>query len=333
MHILVTGGAGFIGGHLCRRLVQEGHDVVVVDNFDPYYPRAMKLDGIEDLRASAAFTLLEADVTDEDAMTTLADHRCDAIVHLAAKAAARPSTEQAVAYQHVNVVGTQVVLDLARRWDVDAFIYGSSSSVYGNRNVVPFSEDDPVGQPISPYAASKRSGELAAHAYAHLYDLSVHCLRFFTVYGPRQRPDLAIHKFARQMMTNTPITMYGDGSSSRDYTFVDDIVDGILRSLSVAVQEERGFEIVNLGSSDPTRLIDLIERLADAMGIDPQIESLSTQPGDVQRTYADITKAQTLLGYDPQTSIREGVHTFVDWVSEYYGNQDRIDAASVKTLH
>ncbi len=248
MNVVVTGGAGFIGAHLCRHLLKVGHRVTAIDNFDPFYPRTMKEEGIEDLPREA-FTLIETNICNTGTvLQALHTRGVDAIIHLAAKAGVRPSIEAPGSYEQVNVGGTQSMLQVAHRLDVDTFIYGSSSSVYGNNEKVPFAEDDPVRNPISPYAATKRSGELLAHTFHHLYDMTVYCLRFFTVYGPRQRPDLAIHKFARQLLTNQPITMYGDGTSSRDYTYVDDIVDGISKSLgrakSVDVPE---YEIINLG--------------------------------------------------------------------------------------
>ena len=258
MHLCITGGAGFIGGHLCRRLLRDGHRVTAIDNFDPFYPRAMKEEGIEDCPAHS-FALIEADICNTDAIRHALHVRdVDAIVHLAAKAGVRPSVEAPGAYEETNVGGTQSMLQVAQEQDIDTFIYGSSSSVYGNNDKVPFAEDDRVEEPISPYAATKRSGELLAHTFHHLYDMRVHGLRFFTVYGPRQRPDLAIHKFARQLLTDQPITMYGDGTSRRDYTFVDDIVDGIVKSLRRAKNlDDPEYEIINLGALTPALDIGL----------------------------------------------------------------------------
>jgi nucleoside-diphosphate-sugar epimerase len=322
MHICVTGGAGFIGGHLCRRLVNDGHHVTAIDNFDPFYPRAIKEEGIEDLPVHV-FTLIETDICNTDAILQALHARdVDAVVHLAARAGVRPSIEAPMAYEKTNVGGTQSMLEVAKELDIDTFIYGSSSSVYGNNDKVPFSENDPVGKPISPYAATKRSGELLAHTFHHLYDLTVHCLRFFTVYGPRQRPDLAIHKFARQLLADDPITMYGDGSSSRDYTYVEDIVDGIARSLDRARRcENPEYEIINLGGSETTKLKKLITGIGEAMDIEPEVKQLPTQPGDVKRTYADISKARDLLDYTPDTSIEEGLQKFADWVNAYYADR------------
>ena len=322
MHVCVTGGAGFIGGHLCRRLLNGGHHVTAIDNFDPFYPRAMKEEGIEDFPRER-FTLIEADIGDTDALLQALHARSvDAIVHLAARAGVRPSIEAPRAYEKTNVGGTQSMLEVAQELGIGTFIYGSSSSVYGTNDTVPFAEADPVGEPISPYAATKRSGELLAHTFHHLYGLTVHCLRFFTVYGLRQRPDQAIHRFARQLLTGQPITMYGDGTSSRDYTYVADIVDGIVRSLrratSIGTPE---YEIINLGGAETTQLKDLISGIADAMGTTPDIQRLPEQPGDVERTYADISKARRLLGYAPDTPIREGLQVFADWVKDYYADR------------
>ena len=322
MHICVTGGVGFIGGHLCRRLLSDGHRVTAIDNFDPFYPRAIKEEGIEDFPRER-FTLIETDICNTGTVRqALFAQNIDAIVHLAAKAGVRPSIEAPCAYQRVNVGGTQSMLEVAQRLDIDTFLYGSSSSVYGNNETVPFAEEDRVEHPISPYAATKRSGELLAHTFHHLYDMTVHGLRFFTVYGPRQRPDLAIHKFARQLLTDQPITMYGDGTSRRDYTFVDDIVDGIVRSLHRAKSlDAPEYEIINLGGSETTQLKDLIGGIAGAMGITPEIKQLPTQPGDVKRTYADISKADDLLDWQPETSIEEGLQVFADWVKDYYADR------------
>jgi len=323
MHILITGGAGFIGGHLCRRLLNDGHVVSAVDNFDPYYERSIKEEGIADLRPREDFHFYEQDINNTGFLrSVLTGQSIDAVIHLAAKAGVRASIENPVGCAHFNITGTQSMLEFARQMDIKTFLFGSSSSVYGNNDIVPFSEEHAVHHPISPYAASKRSGELLAHTYHHLYDMSVHCLRFFTVYGPRQRPDLAIHKFARQLLSGEPITMYGDGTTSRDYTFVDDIVDGVVRSLQRAhALETPEYEIINLGGSETTQLRDLIAGIGDAVGIEPEIQRLPMQPGDVKRTYADISHAQQLLGYDPQTPIDEGLRVFGAWVKAYYAER------------
>ena len=320
MHVLVTGGAGFIGGHLCRRLTAEGHHVSAVDNFDPFYDRSIKEEGIRDLRNRTNFRLYEGSVTDPAVWEAIrrADS-VDAVVHLAAKAGVRGSIDRPVRYARANLEGTQSTLEFAREMEVDTFVFGSSSSVYGNNDKVPFAEEHAVRRPISPYAASKRSGELLVHPYHHLYDMTVHCLRFFTVYGPRQRPDLAIHKFSRQLLDGRPITMYGDGTSSRDYTYIDDIVDGVVRSLHRAHALTRPeYEIINLGGSETTQLRELIRALGEALDVEPEIERHPMPPGDVQRTYADISKANDLLGYAPETPIEQGLRKFAEWVDQYY---------------
>lgn len=326
MHILVTGGAGFIGGHLCRRFIQEGHRVTAIDNFDPFYPKAIKKEGISDL-SRRHFTLIETDICNTDSLLqALHAADVDAIVHLAARAGVRPSIEAPMAYERTNIAGTQSMLTVAEQLGIDTFIYGSSSSVYGNTDDVPFQEEQDVGKPISPYAATKRAGELLCHTYHHLYDLTVYSLRFFTVYGPRQRPDLAIHKFARQLLNGQPITMYGDGSSRRDYTYVEDIVDGIVRSLDRARQvESKEYEIMNLGGSQTTSLKDLIHGIATSLDIEPTIKQLPMQPGDVKQTYADISKAQRLIAYNPDTPIEDGLQKFAKWVLSYYEDRAVLD--------
>jgi UDP-glucuronate 4-epimerase len=328
MHVLVTGGAGFIGGHLCRRLLRDGHVVSAVDNFDPYYDRAIKEEGIADLSGHPHFHFYELDINNTAFLQSVLDGQSlDAIVHLAAKAGVRASIDNPVGCAHFNITGTQSMLEFARQMGIETFIFGSSSSVYGNNKKVPFSEEDAVHHPISPYAASKRSGELIAHTYHHLYEMTVHCLRFFTVYGPRQRPDLAIHKFARQLLSGQPITMYGDGTTSRDYTYVEDIVDGVTASLHRAhALNHPEYAIINLGGAETTQLKNLIVGIAEAMDIEPEIKQLPTQPGDVKHTYADITKAQNLLGYVPDTSIEEGLMQFAEWMYAYYDDRSVLDA-------
>jgi UDP-glucuronate 4-epimerase len=304
-------------------LVELGIPVTIVDNFDPFYSRMFKESNIKGL-SGGDVKLHECDIRDKFKMLNLIDDdNIDAVVHLAAKAGVRPSIDDPASYQGVNVVGTQSVLEAARELGVNSFIFGSSSSVYGNNQKVPFSEGDPVRHPISPYAASKRSAELTCHTYHHLYDMTVHCLRFFTVYGPRQRPDLAIHKFARQLLAGKPITMYGDGTSSRDYTYIDDIVDGVVSSLYRAhALDTSEYEIINLGESETIQLRDLIDEIGTALEIEPEIKQLPMPPGDVDRTYADISKAQDLLGYSPSTSIEEGLDKFAEWVRQYYSDRE-----------
>lgn len=317
MKVVVTGGAGFIGSHLCGKLLDDGHQVVAVDNFDPFYDPAVKRSNLSALVARTGFRLVEADVCDLAAMESgVADAGgadAEVVVHLAARPGVRPSIEKPLLYSEVNVGGTTATLELARRLGTKRFVFGSSSSVYGESNRVPFSEDDPVEHPISPYAATKRAGELLCHTYHHLHGLSVVCLRFFTVYGPRQRPDLAIHKFARLMADGEPVPFYGDGSTERDYTYVDDIVRGVLGAVEYTGRNPGAFEIVNLGGSRTTALRRLVELLAGSLGVTPRLDRLPPQPGDVTRTFADVGKARRLLGYTPTTPIETGIPLFVEW--------------------
>lgn len=325
LNILVTGGAGFIGSHVCRRFLEGGHAVWSLDSFDPFYDPAIKRAAVAELEGThPAFRSVEGDLRDPAGMRQaleaagLGAGRVDAVVHLAARAGVRPSIAEPLLYAAVNVEGTAAVLELAREWGAKAFVFGSSSSVYGNAARVPFAESDPAAAPISPYAASKRAGELFCHGYAHLYGLSTVALRFFTVYGPRQRPDLAIHKFARLLSEGRPIPFFGDGSTERDYTYVDDIVQGVEGALRYALAHPGCFEIVNLGESDTVSLARLVELLGAAMGVEPVLERLPPQPGDVDRTCADLTRARALLGYAPATRIEEGIPKFVAWFRSAY---------------
>lgn len=314
---MVTGGAGFIGGHLCRRLLRRGDAVWAVDNFDPFYEPAIKRATVKELSAFDAFRLVEVDMVDPDAtqaaLEAAGGGRMDAIVHLAARAGVRPSIQQPLTYARVNVEGTVAVLELSRRLGNVPVVFGSSSSVYGNSAPVPFREDDPVAEPISPYAATKRAGELFCHAHHALYGTSIVSLRFFTVYGPGQRPDLAIHKFARLMAAGRPIPFFGDGSAERDYTYVDDIVQGVEGAVDYARANPGAFEIVNLGESQTTSLSRLVELLGAALEVEPVLDRQPPQPGDVNRTCADVGKARRLLGYDPRTRVEEGIPRFVEW--------------------
>jgi UDP-glucuronate 4-epimerase len=317
MNVVVTGGAGFIGGHLCRRLLERGDAVWAVDNFDPFYDPALKRETVDTLTPFPDFRLVEADVCDPDAtQAALAAAGCtrmDAIVHLAARAGVRPSIAEPLKYARVNVEGTAAVLELSRRMDDAPVVFGSSSSVYGNSAPVPFREDDAVAEPISPYAATKRAGELFCHAHHALYGTSIVCLRFFTVYGPRQRPDLAIYKFTRLISRGEPIPFFGDGSAQRDYTWVDDIVQGVEGAVDYARANPGTFEIVNLGESQTTPLTRLVELIGQAMGVEPVLDRQPAQPGDVDRTCADVGKARRLLGYAPSTRVEEGIPRFVEW--------------------
>jgi len=307
--ILVTGAAGFIGSHLCEALIRVEHEVVGLDSFDDFYDPAQKRQNLSAILNHPRFTLMEGDIRDVRMVERTLDG-IDVVVHLAARAGVRPSIEQPRLYQDVNVGGTLVILEAARRHPTTRFVFGSSSSVYGNSSKVPFAESDPVDAPISPYAATKRAGELLGRTYHHLYGMPMTCLRFFTVYGPRQRPDLAIHKFARLIEAGRPIPVFGDGSMTRDYTFINDIVDGVLRGI---VRCE-GFRTYNLGNSSPVPLGDLIRALESALGKKARIERLPAQAGDVQRTFADITLARRELGFEPTTDLTTGLARFVQWL-------------------
>ncbi len=311
MNILITGGAGFIGSNLVDRLLKDGADVVAVDNFDPFYAAARKRANLAEAARSPRFRLFELDIRDGEGVGRLIrEVRPGAIVHLAARAGVRPSIEQPAVYADVNVVGTVYLLQAAACLEPrPRFVYASSSSVYGDRPDAPFRETDNVDHPISPYAATKKACELMAHAFHHLHGLPVTGLRFFTVYGPRNRPDLAIYKFADLIERGRPVPMFGDGSTRRDYTFVGDIVDGIVR----AVDRCTDHHLYNLGNSSPIALHAMIDQLGAALGKRPLIERLRPQPGDVQQTYADTLRAEAELGYSPATPFREGLDRFVAW--------------------
>lgn len=318
MNVLVTGGAGFIGSHVCERLVERGDTVVIVDSFDPFYPAATKRSNIAALLDGGSATLIEADICDEGLSASLEQIDLDAIVHLAARAGVRPSLDRPLEYARTNVEGTVAMLELARTRGIRPFVFGSSSSVYGDSTPVPFTESEPAADPISPYAATKRAGELVCRSHAHLFGLTVMCVRLFTVYGPRQRPDLAIHKFTRLISEGRPVPFFGDGQTERDYTYVADIVQGIERALDWTVAGKPGaFEIVNLGESETTSLARLVDLIAGALSLSAELDRQPPQPGDVQRTFANIEKARSLLAYDPRTPMDEGIRKFVEW----YRNQ------------
>lgn len=316
MKVLVTGAAGFIGSHVAERLVARGDDVVILDSFDPFYDPAVKRRNIQSLLASRQAELIEADICDRFRVKeALGDRQIDAIIHLAARAGVRPSLERPSDYIRTNIEGTQSLLEIAKARGIRPFVFGSSSSVYGDSTPVPFSESARADEPISPYAATKRAAELICRAHAALYGASIACLRLFTVYGPRQRPDLAIHKFAKLMLRGEEIPMFGDGSTERDYTFVADAVDGIIRALDWCAASEPGsFEIINIGEHATTSLAKLVELIASELGVEPRIRSMPAQPGDVQRTHADISHAREVLGYDPRTTMEEGIHQFAQWL-------------------
>ena len=314
MQILVTGAAGFIGSSLVDRLLARGDSVVGLDNFDPFYSPAEKRSNLSGALKSPGFRLVEGDLNDRAAVDAALDGTPpEAIVHLAAKAGVRPSLQDPEAYVRVNVLGTQVLLQAAQQRGVSAFVFGSSSSVYGNSAQVPFSEDAAAVDPVSPYAATKRAAELLCRVHQDLYGGSMLCLRFFTVYGPRQRPDLAVRKFCSLISSGRPIPLFGDGSSERDYTWVDDILDGVIAAIERSSKVRSAYEIINLGGSRAVRLARLVELLGSALGVEPTIEWLPAQTGDVERTWADVTKAHELLGYSPRTSIENGIPRFVEW--------------------
>jgi UDP-glucuronate 4-epimerase len=310
--ILVTGGAGFIGSHLCERLLKEGYHIVCLDNFDTVYDPQIKIRNVEGIgkKFPDLFELVTGDIRNPEHLAYIFNKsRFDAIVHLAARAGVRPSIAEPLLYQDVNIRGTVMLLEACKSHGVKNFVFASSSSVYGENQRVPFSERDLDIQPISPYGATKRAGELLCYSYHHLFEMDIACLRFFTAYGPRQRPEMAIHKFTRLIDHNEKIPMYGDGSSRRDYTYIDDIVDGIWGVL----QYHKGYDIYNLGESQTTSLKELIQFIEGALKKKATIEVLPLQPGDVSITYADITKAEQTLRYRPNVKIEEGIHRFVEW--------------------
>jgi UDP-glucuronate 4-epimerase len=308
-HVLVTGGAGFIGSHLVDSLLADGYHVTVLDNFDSFYERAAKERNIANHRTHECWRLVEGDIRELDLVSAQLDANFDVIVHLAAKAGVRPSIADPISYQNVNVIGTHNLLEFARAKTIRHFVFASSSSVYGVNPRVPWSESDNVLQPISPYASTKVSGELLGHVYSHLFGIRFVGLRFFTVYGPRQRPDLAIHKFAQFMTAGRPIPVFGDGSTRRDYTFVADIVAGI----RAAIEYDRtSYEIINLGNSQTVSLTEMIAELERALGTTARIERLPEQPGDVPQTWANVNKARELLSYEPTIQFEVGIRRFVE---------------------
>lgn len=322
--ILLTGGAGFIGSHVAEALIRRGAKLSIVDNLDNFYAPSRKRRNLREIGNAGPYEFFEADVRDMEALRKLAERiQPEIVIHIAARAGVRPSIEQPALYESVNVAGTVNLLEIAREFKVQRMIFGSSSSVYGITNTIPFCEDDLKIRPISPYAATKLAAELMCYTYAHLYGLTTVCLRFFTVYGPRQRPDLAIHKFTALIEAGKPIPVYGDGSMGRDYTYVDDIVSGVVASLEYAPQSKVPYEVFNLGNSNPVRLRDLVAHLEAATGKKAKQESLPDQPGDVPITWANIDKAKRLLGYSPKTSMELGLRNFVAWYrSSLAGNEN-----------
>ncbi|MDD2331766.1 MAG: GDP-mannose 4,6-dehydratase [Candidatus Cloacimonetes bacterium] len=314
--ILVTGGAGFIGSHLCEALLARGEEVLCLDNFCDFYDPGMKHKNLVNCYKESGFSLIKADIRDADAITRcFRDNEIVSVLHLAAMAGVRPSIQNPRLYYEVNVLGTLNLLQACVAHNIDQFVFASSSSVFGNSNIIPFKEDTPVDHPISPYAATKKAGELMCYNYHYLYGLSICCLRLFTVYGPRQRPDLAIHKFASLMKEGKALPVFGDGSSQRDYTYVSDLIKGILAALDF-VRKNHIYEIINLGESRSISLNEMISTLESVSGIQARRQMLPAQPGDVSLTYADISKAKRLLGYSPDTDFRTGIEQFWDWFSQ-----------------
>jgi UDP-glucuronate 4-epimerase len=319
--VLVTGAAGFIGSHLVEALAAQGDEVVGIDNFDPFYPRAMKERNLAEVGKPRGFSFREQDMLDVSALRALLTPDT-VIVHLAAKAGVRPSLADPVGYATANVTGTAAVLEAARQAGVSRIVFGSSSSVYGDSTPVPFREDAVATFPVSPYAATKRAGELFLSSVAPIYGFKAASLRFFTVYGPRQRPDLAIHAFARKMVEGRTLTLFGDGTQARDYTYCDDIVAGVLAAAAWTATAPVGVEAFNLGGSRSIPTETMVAEIAGALGIKPNIEWAPMQPGDVQQTAADLTKSGAVLGYAPKTPFREGIHRFIRWFREAYGRAD-----------
>lgn len=324
MNYLITGGAGFIGSHLSERLLCEANNIFCIDSLTSYYDVKLKYENIKTVESCAKangclYEFHKGDIRDYDFLNEFFNnHKIDAIVHLAANAGVRPSIEDPRYYVDVNLMGLTNMLECAKENKIKSFVFISSSSVYGNNKKVPFSELDNVDNPISPYAATKKAGELICHTYHSLYDINIACLRYFTVYGPRQRPDLAINKFTRLMLENQEIPMYGNGTTSRDYTFVSDIVDGTIRSLNWTQEGNNKFEIFNLGGSNPISLRNLIDLIGKTLEVSPNIKCMPMQPGDVDVTYSDFSHAKELLGYNPQVKIEEGIKQFVSWYKQKY---------------
>ena len=314
LKVLLTGAAGFIGSFVAERLLKEGHEVVGLDNFDPFYDPAIKRHNIRKASESKQFELVEGDFRDVDSVNRLFEESSfDGVIHLGARAGVRPSLEKAPLYVDVNLVGTTNLLDAARHNGVERFVFASSSSVYGARPAEPFREDDDVDHPVSPYAATKRAGELVCWTYNHLFQLPITCLRFFTVYGPRQRPEMAIHYFTRAIDAGEPINVFGDGSAQRDFTYVDDIVDGIMASFDKCEK----YHIYNLGGGQTVVLRDLISLIEKTVGKEAKINFLPAEPGDVPTTFADTSRSRAELGYAPKVTVEQGVPLFFEWYREH----------------
>lgn len=314
---LVTGGAGFIGSSLADFLLKKDYKVVVIDNFCDFYDPSIKRNNVKDNLNNPNYKLYEIDLRcKSDVEKVFRENKIDVVIHLAAMAGVRPSIENPILYQEVNCIGTQNLLEVMKEYGVKNLVMASSSSVYGNNKKVPFKETDIVDYAISPYAATKKSNEVMTHVYHKLFNINVIMLRFFTVYGPRQRPDLAINKFTRLMLNDEEVTMFGDGTTSRDYTYIDDIVSGIYSSINYVLNNKDVYEIVNLGNSSPVSLKEMINTIAEVLDKEPKIKEMPMQQGDVNITYADISKAKEMLNYDPKTPFKEGIEKFVKWYKE-----------------
>ena len=315
--VLITGGAGFIGSTLATRLIKDNNQVIVIDNFNDYYDPKIKYNNIAEIINNKNFKLYKIDIRNrDDVKRVFEENKVNIIVHLAAMAGVRPSIENPILYQEVNGLGTQIILEEARIHNINNLVLASSSSVYGNCKETPFREDMIVDFAISPYAATKKANEVMAHVYHKLFDMNIIMLRFFTVYGPKQRPDLAINKFTRLILNDEEIPMYGDGSTSRDYTYIDDIVSGVIKSCEYVEKNKNIYEVINLGSNHPVSLKKMIQVIGKTLGKQPKINQLPMQPGDVDVTYADISKAKQLLGYAPSITFEEGIKRFIKWYKE-----------------
>lgn len=319
--IVVTGAAGFIGSHLVERLLELGNKVIGLDNFDDFYAKSYKENNLKNALQSSNYSFFETDITSKEALNKLPITQLDAVVHLAARAGVRPSIQNPTSYIETNITGTLNILEWMHQKQCNKLVFASSSSIYGNNPIIPFSETDVVDNPISPYAFTKKSGELLTYNFHHLYNLDVINLRFFTVFGERQRPDLAIHKFVRMIDEGQPITLFGTGSTSRDYTYIADIVQGIEASINYLFIHQNVYEVINLGNNTPVQLSEMVDIIYQEMGVEPNITYLSMQAGDVERTFASIEKAQTLLGYQPTTSFREGIRRFINWYKATLSNR------------
>lgn len=314
---LITGGAGFIGSSLSEQLLNNNEKVIIIDNFCDFYNPNIKERNIDNIKNNTNFKLYKVDIRDRLSIKKVFDeNKIDVVVNLAAMAGVRPSIENPILYQEVNCLGLQNILEEMKLHNVKNGVFASSSSVYGNGKEVPFRENMVVDYAISPYAATKKANEVMAHVYHKLYNMNIIMLRFFTVYGPKQRPDLAINKFTRLMIEGKEIPMFGNGNTSRDYTYIDDIVEGIIKSCEICLSNKNVYEILNLGNSNPISLIDMIRTIGETLEIEPKIEQLPMQAGDVETTFADITKAKKLIGYEPKTPFYNGIKKFVEWYKE-----------------